>query len=81
VSIFMAEDGGSMSSETLVSSRLKMEVVCSSETLVFLRLKMEAVCSSETSVHTNKSTRRYNPEDQHRQVMGDVKDVQISDTS
>jgi hypothetical protein len=29
-------------------------------------LKMEAVCSAETSVSTYKSTRRYNPEDQHR---------------
>jgi hypothetical protein len=27
---------------------------------------MEAVCSSETLASTNKSTRRYYPEDQHR---------------
>jgi hypothetical protein len=31
-------------------------------------LKMEAVCSSETLVSTYKSTRRYNPEDQHGSV-------------
>jgi hypothetical protein len=28
-------------------------------------MKMEAVCYSETLVSTYKSTRRYNPEDQH----------------
>jgi hypothetical protein len=29
---------------------------------------MEAVCFSETFVSTYKSTRRYNPEQQHRQL-------------
>jgi hypothetical protein len=29
---------------------------------------MTAVCSSKTLVPTYKSTRRYNPEDQHRRV-------------
>jgi hypothetical protein len=29
-------------------------------------LKMEAVCLSETFISTYNSTRRYNPEDQHR---------------
>jgi hypothetical protein len=31
-------------------------------------LKMEAVCSSETLLSTYKSTRRYNPKDQHRHL-------------
>jgi hypothetical protein len=31
-------------------------------------LKMQAVCTSETLVSTNTSTRRYNPEDQHRHL-------------
>jgi hypothetical protein len=31
---------------------------------------METVCSSETFLSTYKSTRRYNPEDQHRQPPG-----------
>jgi hypothetical protein len=30
-------------------------------------LKMEAVCTSETLISSYKSTRRYNPEDQHRE--------------
>jgi hypothetical protein len=34
-----------------------------------LTLKMEALCSSETLVSTYKSTRSYNPEQQHRQVI------------
>jgi hypothetical protein len=34
------------------------------------RLKMEAVRSSETPVSTYKSTRRYNPEEQHRHSHG-----------
>jgi hypothetical protein len=29
---------------------------------------MEAVCSSETKVSTYESTRRHNPEEQHRQL-------------
>jgi hypothetical protein len=33
-----------------------------------LALKMEAVCFSETLVSTYKSTRRYNPEEQHRHL-------------
>jgi hypothetical protein len=32
-------------------------------------LKMEAVCFSETLVSTYKSTQRYNPVDQQRQVI------------
>jgi hypothetical protein len=31
-------------------------------------LKMEAVCSSETMISTYKSTRRHNPEEQHRHL-------------
>jgi hypothetical protein len=37
---------------------MRLEVLNSS-------LKMEAVYSSETLISTYKSTRRYNPEDQH----------------
>jgi hypothetical protein len=33
-----------------------------------LTLKMEAVCAFETLVSTYKSTRRFNPEDQHRHL-------------
>jgi hypothetical protein len=31
--------------------------------LIFSNLKMESICSSKTSVDTQRTTRRYNPED------------------
>jgi hypothetical protein len=35
-------------------------------TLLCIHLKMEGVCYSETLVSTYESTRRHNPEEQHR---------------
>jgi hypothetical protein len=36
--------------------------------LIFSAMKMEAICSSETLVATQRTTRRYNPEDDTLQI-------------
>jgi hypothetical protein len=59
-----------------ISYEYSMNVCSPSQTMLLLLIdigllgslgqKMEAVCSSKTLISTYKSTRRYNPEDQHR---------------